>query len=150
MIIFCKVCSKEFNKPQSLVAKGYAKYCSRKCEVSARPNPPVDRICLQCGISFKKDYWSVNVLKNGGKFCSRTCTDIFKRKLRKRGEKNMFTNWQKREWMDSKCVRCEATEELELDHIIPRFAGGLPIEDNAQTLCRTCNLNKFWQENYSM
>ena len=150
MKYFCQICNQPFNKSPSVRAKGYAKFCSRKCEVKARPNKPVDRICLFCGCSFKKDHWSVHKLSNGGKFCSRTCTDKFKRKLRKRNEQNLFTEWQKKEWKDSKCAKCNSSGNLELDHVIPRFAGGLATKDNAQTLCRTCNRKKFWTEDYSI
>lgn len=133
------------------MAKGYAKFCSRKCEVEGRPNKPIERICVQCGCSFLKEHWAVHKSGyNGGKFCSRTCTDIFKRKLRKRGEQNLFTNWQKREWINSNCAKCNSPDNLELDHIIPRFAGGLASKENAQTLCRFCNRSKFWTEDYPL
>jgi hypothetical protein len=150
MKFICQICESPFNKAPSVRVKGFAKFCSRKCEVEGRPNKPVDRICVQCGISFKKDYWSVHILGNGGKFCSRSCTDKFKRKLRKRNEQNLFTNWQKKEWLKSFCEKCNSTQNLELDHKTPRFAGGLATKENAQTLCRTCNRTKFWTDDYHM
>jgi 5-methylcytosine-specific restriction endonuclease McrA len=95
-----------------------------------------------------KDHWSVKL--GWGKFCSRVCIDTFKRKLRKRGEKEMFTNWQKREWKTQCCAKCQTTTKLELDHILPRFAGGKATRENAQTLCATCNRKKFWGEDYAL
>jgi 5-methylcytosine-specific restriction endonuclease McrA len=145
----CETCGIEFYRRKSLADKGYGRFCSHACELKSRNrNGPLNCICQQCGTSFVKDHWSVSL--GGGKFCSRACIDRFKRKLRKRGEKEMFTNWQKREWKDAKCAKCGATSGLELDHIIARFAGGKAIRDNAQTLCRRCNRRKFWEEDYPL
>lgn len=41
-----------------------------------------------------------------------------------------------------KCVNCNATEKLEIDHIIPVSRGGREDEDNMQVLCKKCNLKK--------
>ena len=49
---------------------------------------------------------------DGGKFCSRNCNQVFRRKLRKRGEQEMFTNWQKIEWKDKECKRCGEIREV--------------------------------------
>jgi len=42
----------------------------------------------------------------------------------------------------NKCGRCQSTENLEIDHIIPLSKGGRHDEDNFQVLCRTCNRKK--------
>jgi len=39
------------------------------------------------------------------------------------------------EWHSPKGVRCELTNDLEVDHIYPWAAGGWTIESNAQLLC---------------
>jgi hypothetical protein len=62
----------------------------------------------------------------------------------------MFTEWQKREWKAKACVKCGATQRLELDHIVPRFAGGTATPDNAQTLCGKCNREKFWGADFAL
>lgn len=54
-----------------------------------------------------------------------------------------FTPMQRREWGTGKCVWCESTENLNLDHIIPVMAGGSNQRTNAQTLCKPCNLWKM-------
>jgi 5-methylcytosine-specific restriction endonuclease McrA len=41
-----------------------------------------------------------------------------------------------------RCVQCESTEDLTIDHIYPRIRGGADTEDNLQTLCRSCNCRK--------
>jgi 5-methylcytosine-specific restriction endonuclease McrA len=53
-----------------------------------------------------------------------------------------FTDLQRREWTGQSCCYCGTTENLELDHIIPIFDGGMNIQGNAQTLCRHCNVWK--------
>lgn len=40
------------------------------------------------------------------------------------------------------CKECGSTEDLSIDHIIPRSKGGTHDEDNLQTLCRRCNSAK--------
>lgn len=41
-----------------------------------------------------------------------------------------------------RCVYCEATRELQVDHITPVARGGTDALDNLQTLCRSCNQAK--------
>lgn len=43
---------------------------------------------------------------------------------------------------DGKCLECGATDNLTLDHIVPRSLGGSHEEENLQTLCRRCNSSK--------
>jgi len=54
-----------------------------------------------------------------------------------------FTPMQRRDWADSHCGWCDATDDLVLDHILPVMAGGGNSRANAQTLCRACNLWKM-------
>jgi HNH endonuclease len=41
-----------------------------------------------------------------------------------------------------RCVRCDNTEKLEYDHIIPLAKGGSNTERNIQLLCESCNRSK--------
>lgn len=43
---------------------------------------------------------------------------------------------------DGRCLRCGATTELEVDHIVPVAHGGSNADENLQTLCRRCNREK--------
>lgn len=40
---------------------------------------------------------------------------------------------------DKKCLRCEAVDDLTVDHIFPRSIGGTHAIKNLRTLCRRCN-----------
>lgn len=41
-----------------------------------------------------------------------------------------------------RCVECQATETLTIDHIVPHSKGGSDEEANLRTLCRRCNSKK--------
>lgn len=41
-----------------------------------------------------------------------------------------------------RCQYCGSTTDLEIDHIVPISKGGVTKEDNLQTLCHSCNINK--------
>jgi 5-methylcytosine-specific restriction endonuclease McrA len=43
---------------------------------------------------------------------------------------------------DGRCLKCGATEDLQVDHILSLTRGGTHDEDNLQTLCRKCNRKK--------
>lgn len=42
----------------------------------------------------------------------------------------------------NRCVECGSTEELTLDHRIPRSRGGKNCFENLQTMCAGCNMRK--------
>jgi len=68
---------------------------------------------------------------------------IYHKQPELRRHRKEFTPVQRKEWSGNKCSFCGSTEFLELDHIIPIFDGGKNIKENAQTLCRGCNLWKI-------
>lgn len=43
---------------------------------------------------------------------------------------------------DGGCVRCGDVISLEADHIVEVQDGGLPVDSNLQTLCKTCHSGK--------
>mgnify|MGYP001611454176 CR=1 FL=1 len=139
----CAHCGESFYPQPNQVRKGYGNYCSLACFHATRREPPIECTCLQCRQTFSVTKWQATQVAGGGRYCSRKCQMLYKRKLVKRGERNMFTEWQKREWKLSACEKCGSTEKLELDHKVPRFAGGTTERSNAQTLCRKCNRIKF-------
>jgi len=48
--------------------------------------------------------------------------------------------------MPQYCAHCAATEDLTLDHIIPRVYGGTNVQDNLQLLCPPCHVKKSKRE----
>jgi len=41
-----------------------------------------------------------------------------------------------------KCVECGTTEDLSIDHVVPKSLGGLDAESNLRTMCLPCNRKK--------
>jgi 5-methylcytosine-specific restriction endonuclease McrA len=48
--------------------------------------------------------------------------------------------------LPSHCEQCKATDNLEIDHIIPSMHGGLNDRANLQKLCRSCHRAKTKRE----
>lgn len=46
---------------------------------------------------------------------------------------------------DGGCLACGSNRELECDHVIPAYYGGINSTENLQTLCKTCNQLKGTQ-----
>ncbi len=42
----------------------------------------------------------------------------------------------------NKCRKCSATEELQVDHIIPVSCGGMTVDSNLWTICLTCHCKR--------
>lgn len=139
----CSVCQKAFYRPPSHFIAWPNRTCSRKCAAVLRLRG-TEHPCKQCGTMF---YPTPNHRRRGwGLYCSRSCWREVKSRFRALHGKNHFTIEERRAWRGTECVRCGATDTLQLDHINPRFAGGLPVRENAQTLCRRCNSHKYWKE----
>lgn len=139
----CSVCGKVFYQRRSQTKQGYANFCSRPCFFHTRKKRS-KFFCIVCGAEFERRPWQI--AKGYTLVCSRNCRIIYMRGEHPMLRVGLFTEKQKREWRDDHCARCGATEDLQLDHITPRFAGGKPSCENAQTLCRRCNREKYWME----
>lgn len=143
----CLHCGAHFRPLTRWVAKGFGLYCSKACNGAAYgAERRTDVTCRWCKTSYSVPNHHIGTRKKH--FCNRHCRLAWQRRYGSRKGVNAFTSDQKRDWLEDKCARCGTMECLELDHIVPRFAGGLPTRDNAQTLCRKCNREKFWLEDF--
>lgn len=168
----CAVCGKGFYRPQSRLRDGRTYLCSEPCRMKAheakqiamgQPRPHLKRgmviNCSVCGTSVyrKKSMIERRISQTCG---NRECVSAYSRSLwglpplseaqkrLRKGPSRRATNFtarQRVEWMDTKCAKCGATENLSLDHIIPVCAGGDSSFENAQTLCQPCNI---WKSNH--
>jgi 5-methylcytosine-specific restriction endonuclease McrA len=139
----CLHCGKTFLARRSQTKQGFGLYCSNTCNGHAtmkRESVP----CRWCGNELSIPTWLRKVRKKH--FCNRECSDAWMKRFGTRKGVNAFSSDQKKRLLKSNCERCNSTDRLELDHIVPRFAGGLATDDNAQTLCRKCNREKYWLE----
>lgn len=138
----CRECGKVFLARLAQIKQGYANFCSKPC-FTVQYRKTTTYHCVTCSASFERMQWQI--AKGYTLYCSRRCKDHFCRSIGKGRERNLFTMWQKREWLEKSCVTCRSTTKLELDHIVPKFAGGTTERTNAQTLCRKCNNEKYWK-----
>lgn len=139
----CQHCGKAFYCRRSQAKQGYGNYCSKPCWAATRKIRET-YICKVCSSPFERTRWQIE--KGFTNVCSAGCMTIWRRGKRPGTIDAMFTIWQKQAWLKGACERCGSGDDLQLDHIIPRFMGGEPTKDNAQTLCRSCNLKKYWEE----
>lgn len=139
----CQHCGKAFYRMRRDMLKGFGKFCSNECDGAAK-QVRVTVQCEHCGDTLRRTPFQMKRQKRH--FCSTGCHNTWKQRFGNRRSANAFTVNQKRDWMGDSCARCGRTDELELDHILPRFAGGLSTKENSQTLCRKCNREKYWYE----
>jgi hypothetical protein len=133
----CPQCGQTFYRPPS---HGEQITCSRTCRARYMQDKGEEIPCPQCGTLFWR---APSKAKLGyGNFCSKPCWGLA-RKTPIGRINNAWKPWQRREWKEAKCARCGATRQLELDHIRPTSLGGQSVRENAQTLCKSCNLRKF-------
>lgn len=170
--VMCAVCGSVVYRSPDRLREGRVYTCSEACRVKAHEDRLIDRsdsrpqrlkgetiVCCICGDSVyrKKSMIERNISKTCGKA---TCLSAHHRalwglppltemqKTYKKGPSRRATNFtakQRAEWIGANCVRCGATENLCLDHIIPVSAGGKSSFSNAQTLCQPCNI---WKSNH--
>lgn len=139
----CLTCGSEFSIQVRKTKNGFGKYCSNACQGKAEIRRVTVK-CRWCGADKSVTPYTAKSRKKH--FCDLSCAHSWAQRFGTKKGKNAFLAVHKREWLNDTCCRCGSTSELELDHIIPRFAGGKAIRNNAQTLCRKCNREKFWRE----
>lgn len=80
------------------------------------------------------------IARYAGDTFKRLCAKPGKTKTKGKPSKVARHNVYKRD--GHKCLKCGTKEHLTLDHIVPTSKGGEHGEDNLQTLCAVCNLEK--------
>ena len=66
--------------------------------------------------------------------------------------------WMKEMFFGQPCRICRRPNDIQIDHIIPRFKGGKTVPENLQPLCQCCNqlkdvnknnddVEKYWRQN---
>jgi 5-methylcytosine-specific restriction endonuclease McrA len=139
----CKHCGVTFKARPSRLKNGFDKYCSKACDAAAAfKQQPVT--CRWCRTQFTRPPHIIKQTKKH--FCSKDCSMAWLKRYGTKKGVDTFHSRLRAKWLKPQCERCGATEDLQLDHIVPRFAGGKPVQENAQTLCRKCNRDKFWNE----
>ena len=79
----------------------------------------------------------------GGQINYRFVSDRFK--ALRSGEATMsgtIREWQREQELPKECVFCGASDNLQVDHLIPRNRGGSDAADNIVWACNTCNASR--------
>lgn len=141
-ITTCKTCGKQFEVRKKVLTDNNGKYCSSACNgIADRRRLTV--ACSRCGVDFDiVRYRATRRLH----FCCIECKLDFHKAFNVHPTSEKFWGKKNAHLLGTSCGRCGSTERLELDHIVPRFAGGKASADNVQTLCKKCNSRKFWHE----
>jgi 5-methylcytosine-specific restriction endonuclease McrA len=134
----CPQCERPFYRAPSY---GEQITCSRTCRARYMQDKGEEVACLHCRTLFWRRLSSAKL--GYGNFCSRPCYFAFRRAP---GRNQAWKASQRRDWKDTKCAQCGATRRLQLDHIIPTWLGGQNVRENAQTLCKACNILKFHRQ----
>jgi 5-methylcytosine-specific restriction endonuclease McrA len=125
----CPTCGKTFTPYRQRKT-----YCSHKCV----NHKLTDCECAYCGRTFHPRTASKS------KFCSLDCYHASLASEYPRSRLN-FTSKEKRAIMERdghRCVKCGATESLEVDHVLALCNGGTRSIENGQTLCVACHDEK--------
>lgn len=142
----CETCGQTFRKDPnwSLAYWNERRFCSRKCRGNSKPLRRVP--CEHCGTEFE-----TRRLIRDERFCSTRCYGdwvLAQASLEPKASGD-FSAATKRALLaraSYQCQRCDATEHLEFDHVIPQAAGGEGTVENGQVLCRPCHLVKTLDE----
>ena len=139
-IFECPVCAKPFYRYPSQIVEGKPTTCSRTCAARYFRDKGETVECPVCSKPFWRPPFAAAL--GFGNYCSKPCWAS----TRKMPVSVPWTPWQRTEWTEKKCERCDETASLQLDHRTPTCLGGENVMENAQTLCRRCNVLKFHRE----
>lgn len=103
-------------------------------------------ICLECSAEAAIKYFSNDLLPSlhafGGKQYKISCEVFTSGKKNGVSRKKIPTEIREKVLSSGKCVYCDSTENLQVDHIKPVSKGGKDNIENLQPLCKTCNVKK--------
>jgi len=94
----CKICNKEFYGKPSHIKRGWAKFCSKKCQNKSQTKGRHVK-CEECEKSIWRMPKELKKSKSGRFFCSRSCRTIWNNRLSS-GEKH--PNWRGGRYIDYK------------------------------------------------
>ena len=153
----CAYCGKIFEINEARLRHGRGKHCSPACQYATMRQRPrsnlIEKRCIGCGCIFLVSQSRMRH-KGGGKYCTRSCRDIY-------WIGPATSNWQNADkihnhgpnWHSARrhalkrdnncCQRCGATSHLHVHHKIPGrlFASYEKANalDNLITLCDSCH-----------
>ncbi len=145
-IVSCKKCKKKFYGKPSHIARGWAKYCSSKCQYAAQYNGKTFR-CEICKKSIYRTPRAQNNSKSGRFFCTKSCFMIWKNQNMFFGE--LHANWKdganayrgmiQRAGIAQKCKSCGHSDKrvLLVHHIDHNRKNN--VLSNLMWLCRNCH-----------
>lgn len=143
--VSCTICGNTFYAKPSHVAKGWGKYCSKKCQYKGQSTGSI----IPCAVCGKKTYKNITDQKrsqSGNLFCSGRCQTIWRNKQYS-GEKH--ANWtngksvyrdiMKRKNTPAECEKCKSRDYriLAVHHKDKNRENNNPY--NLIWLCHSCH-----------
>ena len=116
----------------------------RKCGKNVIPHKALG-YCKNCyelskGYKWQKEY-RVKNLDAIRKYQAEKARTAYKLGIWKRYDDTVLKKLAERD--GRKCKMCSVTENLTIEHIIPRCVGGGNALDNLEILCKTCNIKTY-------
>ena len=141
--MFCMICGKIF-----MPKKQDQKCCSLKCGSQRAANSQKNRVAITCQVCGRVYFRPPS---QAGKYCSITCKHIGGRNTvyPTKQARYHFRKLQKQVILERdghRCILCNSTTNLHVDHILAVALGGINTLENGQTLCHECHKAKTRQD----
>lgn len=148
-IVFCRQCQTKFYAKPNWIARGWGKFCSRKCSSLANRKGEI-RNCEHCGQEVYKSRKEISRSKSKKLFCSKKCSLSWLAGQYKEDKhpnwlggrsvyKTKYENNLEKQGLEPQCLRCQKIDKriLVVHHIDGNRSNNKL--NNLTCLCRNCH-----------
>lgn len=145
-ITTCTICLKEFYVKPNRLARGWGKYCSKKCNYQGQKTGKVF-VCHICGKETYKGVAEQARSSSGKYFCSKSCQTIWRnsevytreKHINWKGGESSYRAFMVRSSLDKVCAKCKTRDAriLAVHHKDRNRSNN--TADNLLWLCHNCH-----------